>query len=267
MKTKLLIKNIMFSSLKVLSISIILLCEIPSFSQSASWSSGNASYNIVGGNIMYGGGASLSVQSATTAGYGGSIVFTAGAGYNTGNISFNINQGNSSTGNYLFSMPGSCLVKFGSYAKIDGGGSFTTTGNISSGNFTTSGTITTTKIINNGTVSIGTATVRLGCALTVNGKIAANEFEIVDDVNVPDYVFGKNYQLRPLSDLENYIRANNHLPEVPSAKEIESNGYKVAEMDNLLLKKIEELTLYTLELNKQLNATKAELEKVKGKKQ
>lgn len=202
---------------------------------------------------MYGGGASLSVQSATTAGYGGSIVFTSGAGYNTGNISFNISQGNSSTGNYLFSLPGSCLIKFGSYAKIDGGGSFTTTGNISSGKITTTGS-----------VSIGTSTVRSGCALTVNGKIAAEEFEVVNDVIVPDYVFGKNYQLRPLSDLENYIHANSHLPEVPSAKDIKANGYNVAEMDNLLLKKIEELTLYTLELNKQLEATKAELEKMKN---
>ncbi len=115
-----------------------------------------------------------------------------------------------------------------------------------------------------GLVSIGTSTIRSGCTLTVAGKIAAQEFEVVSNVNVPDYVFGKNYQLRPLSDLENYIHANSHLPEVPSAKEIEANGYKVAEMDNLLLKKIEELTLYTLELNKQLEDTKAELEKMKN---
>jgi hypothetical protein len=120
-----------------------------------------------------------------------------------------------------------------------------------------------TKVVLSGNATIGTNTVRTGCALTVNGKIAAEEFEIVTDVALPDYVFGKSYKLRPLKDLENYINANSHLPETPSANEIEKNGYKVVEMDNLLLKKVEELTLYTIALNKKLEATEAELAKVK----
>jgi hypothetical protein len=110
-----------------------------------------------------------------------------------------------------------------------------------------------------GNVCIGLTAARAGCMLTVNGKIAAEEFEIVNDVTVPDYVFGKNYKLRSLKELENYINTNSHLPEVPSAEEVKQNGYKVAEMNNTLLKKVEELTLYLIEINKQLEATKAEL--------
>jgi hypothetical protein len=121
------------------------------------------------------------------------------------------------------------------------------------------------SIDQNGNVCVGTTTQRSGCILTVNGKIAAEEFEIVADVTapVPDYVFSKNYKLRSLKELENYINTNSHLPEVPSAGEVKQNGYKVAEMNNALLKKVEELTLYVIELNKQLEATKAELSQMK----
>jgi hypothetical protein len=115
-----------------------------------------------------------------------------------------------------------------------------------------------------GNVCIGLTAARAGCMLTVNGKIAAEEFEIVNDVAVPDYVFGKNYKLCSLKELENYININSHLPEVPSANEVKQNGYKLADMDNTLLKKVEELTLYVIELNKQLESTKAELLKLKA---
>jgi len=124
-----------------------------------------------------------------------------------------------------------------------------------------SSSYTSGKILLNGPTVIGTSTVRSGCLVTVAGKIAAQEFEIVTNVNVPDYVFGKNYKLRSLKDLENYINANSHLPEIPSSEQIKQNGYKVVEMDNLLLKKVEELTLYTIALNKQVEALKAELAK------
>lgn len=126
------------------------------------------------------------------------------------------------------------------------------------GNFLVSGKSTLTGI-----VAIGSSTIRSGCILTVNGKIAAEEFEIVTDVNAPDFVFENTYKLRSLKDLEDFINQNKHLPEVPSANEFRKNGYKMVEMDNLLLKKIEELTLYTIELNKQVEYLKEELSKVK----
>jgi hypothetical protein len=69
---------------------------------------------------------------------------------------------------------------------------------------------------------------------------------------VPDYVFEKSYSLPSLEEVKSYIDQNKHLPEVPSAKEMESNGVNLGEMNMLLLKKIEELTLYVIEQNKKL---------------
>ncbi|MEM9700787.1 MAG: hypothetical protein AAF943_18620, partial [Pseudomonadota bacterium] len=66
-------------------------------------------------------------------------------------------------------------------------------------------------------------------------------------LTVPDYVFADDYALRPLSEVQNFIDANSHLPDVPSAADIAADGLDITEMQMTLLKKIEELTLYTLE--------------------
>jgi hypothetical protein len=80
----------------------------------------------------------------------------------------------------------------------------------------------------------------------------------------PDYVFHQQYKLPSLTEVEKYIKANNHLPEVPSAKEIETDGLNLGDNQAVLLKKIEELTLYIIELNKkseEQNKKITELEK------
>jgi hypothetical protein len=80
----------------------------------------------------------------------------------------------------------------------------------------------------------------------------------------PDYVFHQQYKLPSLIEVEKYIKANNHLPEVPSAKEIETDGLNLGDNQATLLKKIEELTLYIIDLNKkseEQNKKIAELEK------
>lgn len=71
--------------------------------------------------------------------------------------------------------------------------------------------------------------------------------------SVPDYVFKPEYKLRSLSQVENYIRANSHLPNIPSAQEVETNGQDLGDMQLKLLEKIEELTLYLIEQNKQID--------------
>ncbi|EJL63257.1 hypothetical protein PMI10_02455, partial [Flavobacterium sp. CF136] len=88
--------------------------------------------------------------------------------------------------------------------------------------------------------------------LTVNGKIHAQEvrIDLSSPMTVPDYVFANDYKLKSLQQVEDYIKENSHLPEIPSAKEIEKNGLMLAEMNMALLKKIEELTLYTIEQQK-----------------
>ena len=76
----------------------------------------------------------------------------------------------------------------------------------------------------------------------------------------PDYVFDKSYNLMPLFETEQYIQANGHLPNVPSAAEVEADGMSVGEMNKVLLQKVEELTLYVIELQKQIDELKKERE-------
>jgi len=88
--------------------------------------------------------------------------------------------------------------------------------------------------------------------LTVNGTVKAREIR-VDGQGAPDYVFEETYHKLSLAEVEKYIRLNKHLPEVPSAKEFERDGMAVGEMNKLLLKKIEELTLHLIEHERKMN--------------
>ncbi len=101
-----------------------------------------------------------------------------------------------------------------------------------------------------GNVAIGTTAARE--RLSVNGKIRAHEIK-VEASNWPDYVFEENYKIEKLEALESYIKTNKHLPEMPTAKEVELNGVALGEMNKLLLKKLEELTLHLIEQQKQIN--------------
>jgi hypothetical protein len=102
-------------------------------------------------------------------------------------------------------------------------------------------------------VGIGTTT--SNAMLTVNGSIYAKE--VVVTVDIPaDYVFKPTYKLMPLHEVEQYVNANSHLPEIPSASEITEKGLSVGEMQNKLLQKVEELTLYIIEQQKQINQLK-----------
>lgn len=96
------------------------------------------------------------------------------------------------------------------------------------------------------------ATHTQGYKLAVNGGILCEEVKVITDVPNSDYVFNSNYKLFNLNELEAFVKVNKHLPEVPSAEEFRKNGYKVGEMDDLLLRKVEELTLYIIELNKKI---------------
>ncbi len=96
-----------------------------------------------------------------------------------------------------------------------------------------------------GFVGIGTSDPSAN--LTVNGKILAEEVRVVTNVEaVPDYVFTDDYDLQSLAEVAAYVKEHSHLPEVPSAEEIARDGQDVAEMNLLLLKKIEELTLHAI---------------------
>lgn len=109
----------------------------------------------------------------------------------------------------------------------------------------------------NATVCIGSTTAATGYKLSVAGKVICTELKVLLQANWPDYVFSKDYKLMPLNQLEEYIATNNHLPDVPSAEEMEKkNGFEVGEMQTLLIRKLEEANLYILQLNQRV----AELE-------
>jgi hypothetical protein len=105
------------------------------------------------------------------------------------------------------------------------------------------------------TGNVGIGTTSPSQKLSVEGNISANGFITAKKVTVTqlgwsDYVFNKEYKLRSLKSLEGYINQYKHLPEVPTAKEVESKGISVGDSQALLLKKIEELTLYVIALDK-----------------
>ncbi len=101
-----------------------------------------------------------------------------------------------------------------------------------------------------GNVGIGTA--EPDKALTVNGVVKCKEVEITDNVPSSDYVFEEEYDLMSVREVEAFITQHKHLPDVPSADEFKKNGYKAGDMDDMLLKKIEELTLYIIEQEKRI---------------
>ena len=113
-----------------------------------------------------------------------------------------------------------------------------------------------------GNVGIGTDPVS-HAKLAVNGTIYSTEVKVKTDITVPDYVFQPSYQLRSLEEVKAYVTENSHLPEVPSAAEIGKEGLKLAEMNLLLLKKVEELTLYQIQLNETVQKQAAEIAQLK----
>lgn len=102
-----------------------------------------------------------------------------------------------------------------------------------------------------GNVGIGTTDTK-GYKLAIAGKVIAEEIKVKLQSAWPDYVFSKKYELSPLADVEKYVKENNHLPEIPSAHEVQSEGVNLGEMNSKLLKKVEELTLYLIEQNKKI---------------
>jgi hypothetical protein len=107
----------------------------------------------------------------------------------------------------------------------------------------------------NGNVGIGTTPNAL-YKLDVKGAIRATEVKIVSIDNFPDFVFDQAYQLPSLGQVSSFIQTNKHLPNIPSATEVKENGINMVEMQNKLLQKVEELTLYVIEQQKQIDELK-----------
>jgi hypothetical protein len=112
-------------------------------------------------------------------------------------------------------------------------------------------------VLANGNVGIGTITTG-NHKLAVEGTIGAREVKVETAV-WPDYVFKDDYKLRSLEEVEQHIDQNGHLPEIPTEADVTENGILLGEMNAKLLQKIEELTLYMIDVNHQMKAHNEEI--------
>ncbi len=110
---------------------------------------------------------------------------------------------------------------------------------------------------------VGIGTITPDAKLTVKGDIHTQEVKV--DLNgavAPDYVFEADYDLQSLEQVQNYIQQYGHLPNIPSAQEMEENGLLLKEMNLKLLEKVEELTLYIIEQEKRIQRQEIRMRKI-----
>ncbi len=141
-------------------------------------------------------------------------------------------------GGYLFSDGHKLVVKDGS-AMIEG------------------------NILTNNKIGVGVSAAEIPNEyhLAVNGKIISEEVKVkLFASGWPDYVFSKDYRLLSLQDLEQYINLKGHLPNIPSAQDVEKNGVLLGDMNSKLLEKVEELTLYTIQQQKEIKQQQKAIE-------
>jgi hypothetical protein len=244
---------------KALFLSGCLLLSQLLFSQTNAWTiSGNNIWNALPGYVGIGTAPSYSldvagfihssyavlVHGANSGGWHEAIIGPSGS---SGNLML---QGNAGSGwNQFWLSGGNGIMKLGG----------------SGGTEPSQGAI---NIDASGNVAIGTLNTTSGFKLGVNGTAVFDGVTVKSfgANNLPatpwaDYVFKSDYRLRRLDSLEAYIRDNNHLPGVPTADEVEKNGIDLAATQAKLLEKIEELTLYTIELQKQVDELKKKVSK------
>lgn len=223
--------------------------------------------NYYGGNVYVGPGSIVSVSS-TGANLGGTTTLagntTINGNFNFGNSTSSIQFANPSTSPapmmYMFqsgiaNTPRMVIAHSPAYPTwglqyVDSTDKF---------DFLAGGASRMSINLGNGNVGIGVTspTYRLEVCGTIRAK------EVLVETGWCDYVFAKDYKLRTLGELEQYINDNQHLPGIAPASEVEKDGLKVAEMNKAMMEKIEELTLYVIQLGKENKKLQAEIDAIK----
>lgn len=126
-------------------------------------------------------------------------------------------------------------------------------------------TLPALRIQTNGNISIGTSLNPTGYKLVVGGKIIAEELKVQLQAQWPDYVFTEYYKLPTLEEVEQHIKDKGYLANMPSAEEVNCEGFEIGELTRLQQEKIEELTLYIIELNKQLQTQEKRMQQLESK--
>lgn len=156
----------------------------------------------------------------------------------------------------------------GSQSGVLGGLAFRTrsipdgTGQTIPGTESTADMVTRMMIRGDGNVGIGTT--NPSHLLSVNGAVKAREITVTD-LNWADFVFYPGYDLMPLSELAQFIKEQGHLPAIPTAAEVEKEGVELGSMQALLLQKIEELTLYVIEQNAEIERLQMAVHDLQGR--
>jgi len=206
--------------------------------------SGNDEYNALSGNIDINantGNIKLSTM------YGGKVVINSehsGIDFNSPYSGFNFDTAYGSL-NFSSEYGGTSLKTASGHILID----------------SQSGTIKVKSMFIDKVGNIGIGITTPKNKLSVNGSIWAKEIKVQLN-DAADWVFEKDYKLRPLEEVNAYIQKHKHLPEIPSAEEFRENDLNVSEMTNKLLQKIEELTLYTIEQEKKLKNQELKLDQM-----
>jgi hypothetical protein len=162
--------------------------------------------------------------------------------------------------NSTYSYP---VAKIGSY--LTGGGGGVESGDMTFSTVYTGAMTESMRLTAAGNLGIGTTDTK-GYKLAVNGSAIVTSMTVKLYANWPDYVFKSEYKLPKLSEVKNYIDQNHHLPDMPSEQEVKDNGINLGEIVKIQTKKIEELTLYLIEQQKQMDDLKSQVAELKKNK-
>ncbi|MEO7310113.1 MAG: hypothetical protein ABIX01_06935 [Chitinophagaceae bacterium] len=126
--------------------------------------------------------------------------------------------------------------------------------------------VPTARLQVNGNTLIGSGSPATGYQLSVRGKVICEEAKVQLNASWPDYVFASSYQRPTLYQVEDYILQHQHLPNIPSAAEVEKNGLLLGDMQKRMMEKVEELTLYLIDMKKENDDLKTRIIKLEQEK-